>query len=147
MRLRELHQRQPARAGRAGSEARAHRRGRGQGMARVIAFVALALVASVCQAQTYPQRAVRMIVPFAPGGTTDALGRVLAHSLGEKLGQQVVVENRPGGGGTLGAEAGAGAAPGGYTTLLGSAEGFRVLARPRARPADIPGEGRVPRVR
>jgi hypothetical protein len=92
-------------------------------MTRILALL-LALIAGVCEAQPYPQRPVRLIVPFAPGGTTDALGRVLAHAMGERLGQQVVVENRPGGGGTLGAEVGARAAPDGYTLLLGSAEAF-----------------------
>src|SRR5260221_13356444 len=107
-------------------------------MARVIAALApifLALLTSTCEAQTYPQRAVRMIVPFAPGGTTDALGRVLAHSLAEKLGQQVVVENRPGGGGTLGAEAGGRATPAGYTNLPGSAEALRMIGSTRHRHA------------
>ena len=116
-------------------------------MARVIAALApifLALLTSTCEAQTYPQRAVRMIVPFAPGGTTDALGRVLAHALGEKLGQQVVVENRPGGGGTLGAEAGARATPDGYTILLGSAEAFGMTEGTRKRLAYSPEKDLVP---
>ena len=104
----------------------------------------LALLAGVCQAQTYPQRAVRLIVPFAPGGTTDALGRVFAHGLGERLGQQVVVENRPGGGGTLGAEAGARAAPDGYTLLLGSAEAFGMTEGTRKRLAYNPDKDLVP---
>jgi tripartite-type tricarboxylate transporter receptor subunit TctC len=104
----------------------------------------LAIVASVGEAQTYPQRPVRMIVPFAPGGTTDALGRVLAHALGERLGQQVVVENRPGGGGTLGAEAGARAAPDGYTLLLGSAEAFGMTEGTRKRLAYNPDKDLVP---
>jgi tripartite-type tricarboxylate transporter receptor subunit TctC len=92
-----------------------------------------ALAALPLQAQTYPNRPVRMIVPFAPGGTTDGLGRVLAVYLGERLGQQVVVENRPGGGGTLGAEAGARAAPDGYALLLGSAEAFGMTDAIRKR--------------
>jgi len=87
---------------------------------------------------------VRLIVPFAPGGTTDALGRVLAHALGERLGQQVVVENRPGGGGTLGAEAGARAAPDGYTLLLGSAEAFGMTEGTRKRLAYNPDKDLVP---
>src|SRR5260221_3088711 len=118
-------------------------------MARIIAVLApifLALLTSTCEAQTYPQRAVRMIVPFAPGGTTDALGRVLAHWLGEKLGQQVVVENRPGGGGTLGAEAGARATPDGYTMLLGSAQAFGMTQGTRKRLAYSPGKDLVPGV-
>jgi len=104
----------------------------------------LAIAASLCEAQTYPQRAVRLIVPFAPGGTTDALGRVFAHALGERLGQQVVVENRPGGGGTLGAEAGARAAPDGYTLLLGSAEAFGMTEGTRKRLAYNPDKDLVP---
>jgi tripartite-type tricarboxylate transporter receptor subunit TctC len=93
---------------------------------------------------SYPNRAVRMIVPFAPGGTTDGLGRVLAHFLGERLGQQVVVENRPGGGGTIGAEAGARAAPDGYTILLGSAEAFGMTDAMRKRLAYNPERDLVP---
>ncbi len=84
----------------------------------------LSLAASAACAQDYPQRPLKLIVPFAAGGTTDALGRALAHTLGERLGQAVTVENRAGGGGTLGAEAGARSAPDGYTLLLGSVESF-----------------------
>jgi tripartite-type tricarboxylate transporter receptor subunit TctC len=110
---------------------------------KILALVLVSL-ACVCEAQTYPQRPVRLIVPFAPGGTTDALGRVLAHALGERLGQQVVVENRPGGGGTLGAEAGARAAPDGYTLLLGSAEAFGMTEGTRKRLAYNPDKDLVP---
>jgi tripartite-type tricarboxylate transporter receptor subunit TctC len=102
-------------------------------MSRAWLAIALALFAIHSFSQGYPQRPVRLIVPFAPGGTTDALGRVLAHAMGERLAQQVVVENRPGGGGTLGAEVGARAAPDGYTLLLGSAEAFGMTENARKR--------------
>lgn len=94
------------------------------GIALKVFGLALALAAGALHAQEYPQRAVKLIVPFAAGGTTDALGRALAHALGERLGQAVVVDNRAGGGGTIGAEAGARSAPDGYTLLLGSVESF-----------------------
>jgi len=61
-----------------------------------LALAVLALWTALGHAQSWPQRPVRLIVPFAPGGTTDALGRVFAHALGERLGQPVIVENRPG---------------------------------------------------
>lgn len=69
-------------------------------------------------AQTYPNKPVRMLVPFPAGGATDVLARALSIKLGEKLGQNVVVENRPGAGGTIGSAAVAQAAPDGYTILL-----------------------------
>jgi tripartite-type tricarboxylate transporter receptor subunit TctC len=69
-------------------------------------------------AQAYPIKPVRMIVPFPAGGATDILARALSIKLGEKLGQNVVVENRPGAGGTIGSAAVAQAAPDGYTILL-----------------------------
>lgn len=96
--------------------------GRARWQAAAAALAAAAAFA--CHAQGYPQRAVRLIVPFAAGGTTDAIGRVLAAGLSERLGQPVVVENRGGAGGTLGAEVAARATPDGYTLLLGSVETF-----------------------
>ena len=80
--------------------------------------LAAALAAPGVFAQTYPAKPVRLIIPFPPGGATDILGRVLAQKLGDQLGQQVVVENRPGAGGAIGSELAAKAAPDGYTILL-----------------------------
>ena len=71
-------------------------------------------------AQNYPSRPLRMIVPTAPGGGTDFTGRLVAAKLSESLGQQVVVENRGGGGGSVGADNAAKSTPDGYTLLLGS---------------------------
>jgi len=70
------------------------------------------------QAQTYPTKPVRLIVPFPAGGATDLFARTLSQKISEKLGQTVVVENRPGAGGTLGADLAAKATPDGYTLLL-----------------------------
>jgi len=109
-----------------------------------LALAVLALWTALGHAQSWPQRPVRLIVPFAPGGTTDALGRVFAHALGERLGQPVIVENRPGGGGTLGAEVAARAAPDGYTLLLGSAEAFGMTDGMRKRLAYDPDKELVP---
>ena len=66
----------------------------------------------------YPQRAIRMIVPFPPAGATDIVGRIVAQKLTERLGQSVVVENRPGAGGTIGSDIAAKSAPDGYTILM-----------------------------
>ena len=83
-----------------------------------LALVAFAGVAGV-QAQTYPTRAVTIIVPFAAGGPADITGRIAADQLSRQLGQQFVVENVGGAGGTTGATRAARAAPDGYTLLLG----------------------------
>jgi tripartite-type tricarboxylate transporter receptor subunit TctC len=71
-------------------------------------------------AQTWPQRYVRLVVPFPPGGGTDVVARVLTNRLSEIWGQQFVIENKPGAGSNLGAEAVARAEPDGYTVLIGA---------------------------
>ena len=68
----------------------------------------------------YPSRPLRMIIPFAPGGASDFIGRILQPKLGEVLGQQVVIDNRPGASGNIGVQVAADAAPDGYTFLLGN---------------------------
>jgi tripartite-type tricarboxylate transporter receptor subunit TctC len=85
------------------------------------AFALVAALVGVAQAQTYPNRIIRLIVPFPPGGPADVMGRLAAQSMSESLGQQVIVDNRPGGGSTLAGREVARAAPDGYTLLLASA--------------------------
>lgn len=75
----------------------------------------LALMTSMLWAQSWPTRPVRMIIAFSPGGPTDLVSRVLAQKLSEQLGQQVIVDNKPGAGGNIAAELAAKAAPDGYT--------------------------------
>jgi len=75
---------------------------------------------ALAQAQTWPARSLRVVVPFAPGGATDLIARLIAEQLARPLGQQVAVENRAGAFGILGADAVAKAAPDGYTLLAGS---------------------------
>jgi tripartite-type tricarboxylate transporter receptor subunit TctC len=97
---------------------------------RLTVFVAaaLAVVSFGVQAQTYPSKPIRLIVTFAAGGGADFVGRAIAPRLSEYLGQPVVVENRAGANGALGADLAAKAAPDGYTLLVGAAGTIAVAA-------------------
>ena len=68
------------------------------------AAIALALCVSAAQAQQYPNRAIRLVVPFAPGGSTDVLARIVGQRMTESLGQVVIIDNRPSAGGTTGSD-------------------------------------------
>ncbi len=96
--------------------------------ARTISFLAAAAMSlalasfaesATAQGSPYPTKPIRLIVPFPPGGSTDILGRALGQKLSEAWGQQVVVDNRPGAGGSIGAELAAKAPADGYTLLMG----------------------------
>ncbi len=86
----------------------------------LVALVSCALSSAPARADDYPSRPVRVIVPFSPGGAVDGPMRLIAQELGKRLGQSVVVENRPGAGATIGTEAVAKAPADGYTLLLAS---------------------------
>ena len=85
----------------------------------IAAAIALIVAAPVC-AQDYPQKSVRFVVPYAPGGNTDILSRLLGQKLGDAWGQQFTIDNRPGAAGTLGAELVVQAPADGYTIIMGS---------------------------
>jgi tripartite-type tricarboxylate transporter receptor subunit TctC len=92
-------------------------------MKRYTATFLLAIASVFCAtafAQSYPAKPIRLIVPFAPGGTADVLGRILGQQLSQLYGQPVVVENKPGAAGNLGAEAVAKSSPDGYTLMVGT---------------------------
>ena len=86
-------------------------------LVRTLAAALLGLMPFFAPAQDYPRKPIRMIIPYPPGGPTDILGRIVAQNLSERLGQQVVVENKPGASGMIGADLVAKAPPDGYTLL------------------------------
>ena len=102
-------------------------RGRALIWSRQRGVIALSIVAIACVcaaeaavAQPFPSKPARLVVPFPPGGPLDAVGRLIAQQLSERWGQSVVVENKPGAGGNIGADFVAKAAPDGYTVVMGA---------------------------
>lgn len=91
-------------------------------MSRIVAaaLAATAILAIPAQAQNYPTRPIRMLVPFSPGGNVDITARTVAPGLAQALGQQILVDNRPGAGGSIGTDAVAKAAPDGHTIMMAS---------------------------
>src|SRR5262245_20208015 len=87
---------------------------------RVTVALGLALCSTLALGQAYPNRPVKMIVPFAPGGASDFVARIISPKLGELLGQSIVIENRPGASGNIGMEAAAKSPADGYTIYLGN---------------------------
>jgi len=83
-------------------------------------LLSLFFIPCVALAQTYPSKPVRMIIPFAPGGASDFVGRIMQPKMAELLGQPIIVENKPGAAGNIGAEYAARSAPDGYTLFLGN---------------------------
>ena len=105
-------------------------------IATLMMAAALAAAALPAPAQQYPTRPIRLIVPFPPGGGTDIFSRALSGPLTQSLGQTVVVDNRPGAGGNIGAEMGARAEPDGYTIVMISSSYAANAAYRRQQPFD-----------
>ena len=100
-------------------------------------LLAAFFICGACLAQDYPGKPVRIVVPFAPGGSTDVLARIVGQKLGERWGQPVLVENRAGAGGNIGADQVAKSAPDGYTLLLGGVPHAISVSLYRKLPYDL----------
>jgi len=87
-------------------------------VSRIIACAALAAAATICVAQTYPSRPIRMLIPFTPGGGADISGRIIGKALGERMSVQFVIDNRPGASTMIATDIVAKATPDGYTLLM-----------------------------
>src|SRR5688500_486049 len=90
------------------------------GLLALATVAVLSMTAGMANAQSFPAKPIRLIVPFAPGGSTDILARMVGQKLTEAWSQQVLVENRPGGGTVIGTEIVAKSAPDGYTLVMTS---------------------------
>ncbi len=95
-------------------------------MIRILLTCCVLFAPAIAFAQEWPARPLRLIVPAPPGGAPDAIARIVGQRLGDRLGQQVVIDNRGGGGGIIGAEVAAKTAPDGYTLVLGYAGPFSI---------------------
>ncbi|SHI14843.1 tripartite tricarboxylate transporter substrate binding protein BugE [Pollutimonas bauzanensis] len=102
----------------------------------LVAGVASAFGAGPAAAADYPSQPIRVIVPFAPGGSTDIVARIVTQRMGQELGQTLVVENKGGAGGAIGAAEAARAKPDGYTLSIATVSTLAVL--PACRPKDLP---------
>ena len=105
---------------------------------RIVLMFIVALVASGAAAQSYPTKPVRLVSPYPPGGANDILARIIGQKLGESLGQQIVIENRGGATGNIGAEYVAKAAPDGYTILMGQASNLTINVSLMSKMGDVP---------
>jgi tripartite-type tricarboxylate transporter receptor subunit TctC len=104
---------------------------------RLLAALALAAVTTGVQAQGYPAKPIRLVVPFPPGGPADIIGRTLANKMGATLGQQVIVENKGGAGGVIGVDNVAKSPADGYSLVLGSAGATTIAPTLTKLPYDI----------
>ena len=106
-------------------------------MIRIVFFAAVLLCAAVAHAQGYPNKPIRMVVPWPPGQATDLVGRLMAQKMSELLGQPIVVDNKPGAGGTIGTDNAARSAADGYTILAGSSGPVTVSPLLQKLPYDV----------
>ena len=102
-------------------------------LACLILAISGSLISGLTHAQTYPTKPVRLVVPFPAGGATDTLARTISQKASEKLGQSIVIDNRPGAGGTIGSDHVAKSAPDGYTLLIatGSTHSIGPIINPK----------------